>query len=168
MAFDSNLRDIEIFKYLSDDERARVLSHAEDIRFDRGKIIFDAGSIGNEMFIIKSGRVKIYRMFEGNEIVFAEFAPGAAFGEMSLIDEYPRSAGAAALDECVLLSFSRTAFRNIIDSESALGAKLLLAIAEVFSKRMRQTDKLLETYHLVNKALITNEEFRQLYTAMHS
>jgi hypothetical protein len=55
-----------------------------------------------------------------------------------------------------------------LDREPEIATKLLLAFAEVFSKRMRKTDKLLETYHLVNKALITNEEFRKLYTAIHA
>jgi CRP/FNR family cyclic AMP-dependent transcriptional regulator len=163
-----DLSAVEIFKYLDAGECNRILRDTSEKAFAAGQVIFEAGSIGNEMFIIKDGRVKIHRMFEGSEIIFAEFDAGAAFGEMSLIDEYPRSASAAAIGDCVLLSFSRQAFHKIIADESAIAAKLLLAIAEVFSKRMRQTDKMLETYYLVNKALISNEEFRQLYKAIHA
>ncbi len=168
MANEEKKKNIEIFKYLTPEESQQVLSDAAEMRLKSGEIVFEAGTAGNEMYIIKSGRVKVYRIFDDNEITFAEFGPGDAFGEMSLIDEYPRSASATALDDCVLLSLPRVTFKQIVEKYPPVGVKLLLAVAEVFSKRMRKTDKLLETYHLVNKALITNEEFRQLYTAIHS
>ena len=168
MSAEEKLRHIEIFKYLTVEECDRVLADADERRFKRGDLIFAANTPGNEMFMIKQGRVKAFKFFEGNEIVFAEFGPGDVFGEMSLIDEYPRSAAAAAVEDCAVLALSRVAFKNIVERDTALGVKLLTAIAELFSKRMRKTDKQLETYHLVNKALITNEEFRQLYTAMHT
>ncbi len=168
MTVDDKIRNIEIFKYLTPDEAQRVLGDAAEVRLKEGETVFEAGSAGNEMYVIKSGRIKVYRVFDDNEITFAEFSAGDCFGEMSLIDEYPRSASATALEDCVLLSLPRTTFKQIVERDPPVGVKLLLAVAEVFSKRMCKTDKLLETYHLVNKALITNEEFRQLYTAIHS
>lgn len=168
MLDDQKLRNIEIFKYISADESRRILDDATSVSLKTGDILFEAGSVGNEMYIIESGRIKVYRDSDDDEISFAEFDSGDAFGEMSLIDEYPRSASAAALEDCKLLSLTRADFTKILDRDPAVGVKLLLAVAEVFSKRMRKTDKLLETYHLVNRALINNEQFRELYTAIHS
>ncbi|UCH78579.1 MAG: cyclic nucleotide-binding domain-containing protein [Candidatus Coatesbacteria bacterium] len=168
MTSNRDLKNVEIFKYLAPEEAAAVLADAREVTLGQGEILFEAGSVGNELFIIKSGRIKVFRVFDGNEISFAEFGTGDAFGEMSLIDEYPRSASVAALEDCVLLSLDRPSFKNLLGKNPDVGVKLLLGLAEVFSKRMRKTDKLLETYHLVNKALITNEEFRQLYTAIHA
>lgn len=168
MPDDHKMKNIEIFKYLSPEESERVLNDVTEVRLETGETVFEAGSAGNEMYIIKSGRIKVYRVFDDNEIAFAEFGTGDCFGEMSLIDEYPRSASATALEDCILLALPRATFKQILERDPPVGVKLLLAVAEVFSKRMRKTDKLLETYHLVNKALITNEEFRQLYTAIHS
>lgn len=168
MLDEHKLRNIEIFKYISPEESRRILDDAAKVSLKTGEILFEAGSIGNEMYIIESGRIKVYRDSDDDEITFAEFGSGDAFGEMSLIDEYPRSASAAALEDCALLSLTRSDFTKILDRDPGVGVKLLLAVAEVFSKRMRKTDKLLETYHLVNRALINNEQFRQLYTAIHS
>jgi len=168
MLDDDKLRNIEIFKYISAEESRRILDGAARVSLETGDILFDAGSVGNEMYIIESGRIKIYRHSDEEEIPFAEFGSGDAFGEMSLIDEYPRSASAAALEDCELLSLTRADFTEILERDPTVGVKLLLAVAEVFSKRMRKTDKLLETYHLVNRALINNEQFRELYTAIHS
>jgi CRP/FNR family transcriptional regulator len=160
--------NIEIFKYLTAAQRDGILAQTNEVEYDAGTELFAANTLGNEMFLIKTGHVKIYKVFEGNEITFAELGPGDVFGEMSLLDDYPRSAAAATLTPATLYSLSRTAFRTFLDREPEIATKLLLAFAEVFSKRMRKTDKLLETYHLVNKALITNEEFRKLYTAIHA
>ena len=168
MSENSVLKNIEIFKYLSPEESRRVLGDVTEVRLKADETVFEAGSAGNEMYIIKKGRIKVHRVFDGNEITFAEFGAGDAFGEMSLIDEYPRSASATVLEDCVLLALPRSTFKQIVERDPPVGVKLLLAVAEVFSKRMRRTDKLLETYHLVNKALITNEDFRQIYTAIHS
>jgi CRP/FNR family cyclic AMP-dependent transcriptional regulator len=168
MLDEHKLRNIEIFKYISPEESRQILNDAAKVSLHAGEILFEAGSVGNEMYIIESGRIKVYRVSDEDEITFAEFGPGDAFGEMTLIDEYPRSASAMALEDCALLSLTRADFTKMLDRDPAVGVKLLLAVAEVFSKRMRKTDKLLETYHLVNRALINNEQFRQLYTAIHS
>ncbi|MGD8718434.1 MAG: cyclic nucleotide-binding domain-containing protein [Candidatus Zixiibacteriota bacterium] len=168
MLDDSKIKNVEIFKYISPEEGRRVLGDAEVVSLRENETLFDAGSVGNEMYIIETGKIKVFRISDNEEITFAEFGPGDAFGEMSLIDEYPRSASAVALEDCALLSLSRSAFTKILEESPGIGTKLLMAIAEVFSKRMRKTDKLLEAYHLVNRALISNEEFRQLYKAIHS
>ena len=97
----SILKNIEIFKYLSPEEAQRVLNDVAEVHLEAGETVFEAGSAGNEMYIIKEGRIKVHRIFDGNEIAFAEFNAGDAFGEMSLIDEYPRSASATALEDCV-------------------------------------------------------------------
>ncbi len=162
------MNPIEIFKYLNTDEQHRVLNNAIERQLAKGDVVFAANTVGNELFIIAEGRIKIYKVFEGNEITFAEFGPGDVFGEMSLIDDYPRSASAAALTPAKLMALSRDEFRRLLDYDQPVAVKLLLALVEIFSKRMRKTDKLLETYHLVNKALINNDEFRKLYTAIHA
>ncbi|MCP4231384.1 MAG: cyclic nucleotide-binding domain-containing protein, partial [bacterium] len=127
------------------------------------EVLFEANTLGNEFFIIERGRIKIFKKVDDQNIVFAELGPGSCFGEMSLLDEYPRSASASAMEHCVLYSLSRDEFNSIVNTHDAVSSKLLLALVEIFTKRLRATDKHLETYHLVNKALITNEEFRELY-----
>lgn len=160
--------NVELFKYLTPDERRRVLTACTPKEYKAGDIIFEANTVGNEMYIIESGRIKIYKVFEGVELTFAELGEGEAFGEMSLIDEYPRSAAARAIQPASLLTFSRQSFDATVADNADLGVRLFRAVSEVFSKRMRKTDKLLETYYLVNKALISNEEFRQLYISIHT
>ena len=165
---DNSLFHITLFKYLTEAEYDKVLERTNKIELQHEEVLFEANTPGHEIFLIETGRIKIFKRVDDQKIVFAELGAGAFFGEMSLLDEYNRSASAEGIESCTLRSLSRDEFMKIINNYDAISAKLLLALAEVFSKRLRTTDKHLETYHLVNKALITNEEFRQLYKVINS
>jgi len=159
----NNLQHIKLFKYLDDSELNEVLKATTKVELQPNEVLFDANTLGNEFFIIERGRIKIFKKVDDQNIVFAELGPGSCFGEMSLLDEYPRSASASAMEHCILHPLKRNDCNSIVNKHDAASSKLLLALVEIFSKRLRATDKHLETYHLVNKALITNEEFRELY-----
>lgn len=163
-----NFHHVKLFKYLTEDDLKEVLRSTESIELEPEEILFEANTLGNEFFIIEKGRIKIFKKVDDQNIVFAELGPGNCFGEMSLLDEYPRSASASAMENCTLISLTREEFNRIVNRHDAVSSKLLLALAEIFTKRLRATDKHLETYHLVNKALITNEEFRELYKVIVS
>ena len=65
--------------------------------------IFEAGDLGDSVYLIEKGRVRIFKpMEEGAEETFVELGPGDFFGEMSLLGDHRRAAGAVAEGECVL------------------------------------------------------------------
>jgi len=64
--------------------------------YKKSDIIFKEGSFGNEMFIIRTGKIRIYTIKEGREIVLRNCGKGEIFGEMALVDDKPRSASAIA------------------------------------------------------------------------
>lgn len=67
--------------------------------FEADEVVFEQGEPGDAMFIIRSGRVKIYSRGEGGkELTLNEYGGGDFFGEFSLIDGEPRSASAAAIE----------------------------------------------------------------------
>jgi CRP/FNR family cyclic AMP-dependent transcriptional regulator len=68
-----------------------------------GELIVRAGDHGAEMYVIKSGRVRISRPMGGRTVVLSELGPGDFFGEMSLLESLPRDADATAVGETRLL-----------------------------------------------------------------
>ena len=68
-----------------------------------GERIVRAGDHGAEMYVIKSGRVRISRPMGGRTVVLSELGPGDFFGEMSLLESLPRDADATAVGETHLL-----------------------------------------------------------------
>lgn len=71
--------------------------------FADGEYIVKQGDEGSDMFVIRSGGVRISRRVEGQEILLADLERGEFFGEMSLLESLPRDADARALGETRLL-----------------------------------------------------------------
>jgi CRP/FNR family cyclic AMP-dependent transcriptional regulator len=95
----SYLSPIALFSKLSAAELSMIAGRLKRRVFEAGEEIFQQGERGDAMFIIRSGRVKIYsRGEEGKELTLNVYEEGDFFGEFSLIDGEPRSASAAAIE----------------------------------------------------------------------
>lgn len=83
--------------------------------YSRSEIIFEEGDPGSEMYIVHSGKVKIYRDSEGSEIEIDTLGPGEFFGEMALVDFAPRSASARAIeDDTALVALDKNKFLFLV------------------------------------------------------
>lgn len=102
--------------------------------FGRGMIIFHKGSIGQSLYLIGSGRVRIFLLSEtGREISLEVLTPGDYFGELALLDNLPRSAGALAMERTVTYALHRDDFRRLLDAHP----RLALPMLTLMSKRLR-------------------------------
>jgi CRP-like cAMP-binding protein len=105
------------------------------------QVLFRKGDEGTALYIIHKGKVKIVLSSKvGEEVIPAIFSQGDFFGEMSLLDQKPRSADAVALEESEVLVLNRTDFFSFLKkNENAI--KCVLAC---LSERLRKTDDMLE------------------------
>jgi len=101
--------------------------------FKAGDIIFREGDNALDLFVIKSGQVRIQI---GNRTV-AELAPDTIFGEMALIDDEPRSATAVALTDVVLVPVSEKQFLFMVSQTPYFALKVM----RVLATRLRETNK---------------------------
>lgn len=102
--------------------------------FARGMIIFHKGSIGQTLYLIASGRVRIFLLSEtGREISIDILIPGDCFGELALLDNLPRSAGALAMERTVTYTLHRDEFWRLLDAHPTLAVPMLA----LMSKRLR-------------------------------
>ena len=115
---------------------------ASDVRFKSGAVIFDAGSTGDSMMIVKSGQVRIYLpMASGKDVILADIESGDMFGEISLLDGRDRSASAKALTNCEILTVNRKEFVPFMREQPDLYLKLLEALcARIRISDERMTD----------------------------
>jgi CRP/FNR family transcriptional regulator, cyclic AMP receptor protein len=82
--------------------RAVRSGETEKVAVD-GEHIVRAGDHGGEMYVIKSGKVRISRKMAGRDVTMSELGPGDFFGEMSLLESLPRDADAISVGESHLL-----------------------------------------------------------------
>jgi len=90
------------------------IGHIKNLR--KGDILFNEGDEGDEMFLIKSGKIKIIKeMDNGEKKILAFLGEGSFFGEMAILDNIPRSASAIAEVDTELIIVDREAFLSKIN-----------------------------------------------------
>jgi CRP/FNR family transcriptional regulator, cyclic AMP receptor protein len=107
----------------------------ETISFKAGDVIFREGDNALDLFVIKSGQVRIQI---GNRTA-AELAPETIFGEMALIDDEPRSATAIAATDVELVAVSEKQFLFLVSQTPYFALKVMRTLAQ----RLRKTNKTL-------------------------
>lgn len=140
------LRRSILFQNLSDEQIRGLLPKFHEKNFVSGSIIFEDGSTeADGMYIISSGNVKIYKNIpdgDGKHQAIAVLSEGSFFGEMALLDEDARSAGAQALSDCQLLFLSKQSFYEMISENLLVAHHILTQIAKIMSRRLRETNNL--------------------------
>jgi CRP/FNR family cyclic AMP-dependent transcriptional regulator len=115
------------------------MGSAERLRFADGDSIFRQGSSGDKAYIVRSGKVSIFREGEGaRETVLTILGPGEMFGEMSLFERKPRSASARAVGDTEVEAVSESEFERLV------GDPTVLQILKKMSARIREVDDALE------------------------
>ena len=141
------LRSIPLFKDLSDDDFVVMDDLALEKHVAKGNVVFTEGSVGDTLYTIVSGRVKVFIGDEdGREIILKILGPGDFFGEMSLIDSQPRSASVSTLEHAVFQTLSRQAFELCLQRAPRIAATVMQALA----KRLRDADRKISTLALMD------------------
>jgi len=92
---------------------------------EAGKILFKEGDIGNTMYIIQKGKIKITKRIGDVDKILIVLQKGDFFGEMAIITQVPRTATATAVDDCELLCFNRKGFISMISKNSNIAMNII-------------------------------------------
>ncbi|MDQ3826967.1 MAG: Crp/Fnr family transcriptional regulator, partial [Actinomycetota bacterium] len=112
----------------------------EPVTFPRAHVIFAEGELGDRLYIVLSGKVKIGRRSpDGRENLLAVFGPSDMFGELSIFDPGPRTSTATTVTEVHAVTMDRTALREWIAKRPEIAEQLLRVIA----RRLRRTNNML-------------------------
>src|SRR6476620_3544158 len=93
-----------------------------------GTAVFKEGDSGGDMFIIESGQIDIVRKARGDEPI-ATLGPGDFFGEMAILEDQPRFAGAVARTNARLLRIERSAFADVLKQNVEIGVRIMRKLA---------------------------------------
>ncbi len=139
------LRKIPLFADLGRKELAAVERILHRREYGAGEIIFRQGEPGVGMYIVEQGTVAI--VFEPGERVLATLCDGDFFGEISLLNETPRSATARAETACTLWGLFQPDFFGLLERNPRLGVRVLLPLARIAGQRLLRADHQLLALH---------------------
>jgi CRP-like cAMP-binding protein len=111
-----------------------------------GEVLFKEGDPGDEMYLIRSGKIKIVKDLEGNKKTLAVIGEGEFFGEMALLDKSPRSAAAIAETDAKLIIVDRDAFLSSVNKNP-----FIKYIIETLTTRLRKTNNMLKYFAVPNE-----------------
>ncbi|MCP3891983.1 MAG: cyclic nucleotide-binding domain-containing protein [Desulfobulbaceae bacterium] len=138
-----NIRQLELFTNLLDDEIDILVKHAKIHSLDEGEVLFYEGDDGDFFAIVIEGRIEISK-HSGSEtpVAIASLTTGATLGEMAIIDYETRSASAIASEPSTLFILSRQSFNKLVEEYPQCGVKLIRKIATILCTTIRRTSNL--------------------------
>lgn len=136
-----DLHEIEIFSAFDAATIDELAGAVTTLRVPAGATICRQGDAGDELFLMRSGRVSALLPLEtGKKHHVATFCRGDFFGEMAFIDHEPRSANVEAVTPTELFSLSRARFDAVAAKYPALSGIMFERLAVAISKRLRSAD----------------------------
>ena len=133
------LKHVSWFEDLDQKSLEAIANAAVEQRYQPGQEVVRQGDTGVGAFIIRSGKVDIVQERDGKEAKLATLGPGDVLGEMALLDEFPRSATARAVEPTTALGIQRWHFRGILESHP----QIALALLPMLSRRIRRAEGML-------------------------
>ncbi|MBN2492941.1 MAG: Crp/Fnr family transcriptional regulator [Deltaproteobacteria bacterium] len=112
--------------------------------FPVGTVVFSEGDVGNEMYVIQSGKVNIVKKARDAEKVLVTLGPGAFFGEMAIINQKPRSASAVVVEEARLLVIGPKTFDAMIRGNAEIAVRMI----KILAQRLQEADEQIENLML--------------------
>lgn len=139
-------RAIPLFANVDDRDLERIAAASVVRTFNKNSIVITEGDTSSSLYVILSGEVKVFVSDEnGKTNIVNRLGPGEYFGELSLIDEGPRSASVETVSKCRMSILSRRYFVDYIEQYPRVAVSLLQGMGQ----RLRST-----TAHAKNLALM--------------
>ena len=128
----SVLAGVSFFSGLAGDDLETIAEHAFLESFKRGALIITEGDPADALYVVISGRVKVFLgSDDGKEVVLTVLVAGECFGEIALLDEEPRSASVAAMEQTKLLVIRRDNFLELLQGNPILARSMIRSLAHL-------------------------------------
>jgi len=131
------LRAVPLFTHLREDDLERIARVARTRNYPKNSVIVFEDDPGDALYVVLTGQVKVVLVGEdGREVILSTLGPNDFFGEMSIIDDEPRSAHVIAMEDSELLVLRREDFQRQLDESP----KIAIGLVRALCRRLRQAD----------------------------
>ena len=132
------LRRLDVFSDLSFRETLELDELLHERVYEKGEIIFQEGDIGQGIFVVVSGKVRVDASHRSLKQALPEFGPGEMLGELTLFEEAPRLATAVAMERTVMVALLRAEFSSLLTRNTKIGVKILARMCTTLCGRVRR------------------------------
>ena len=109
----------------------------------RGTVLFREGEPGREMFVVQAGRIRISKRVGEAETALAALGPGEFFGEMSILNNRPRTATATVVEDARLLVIDPKTFDAMLRANAEVAIRMIKKLADRLEEADRRIEQLL-------------------------
>lgn len=114
------IKNSEIFKYSGDKITDTIAKESKIKKFQNGKMLFLDGDSGTDLYILASGKIKIYKSApDGREIIMKLIQPGESFAEILLFENNKYPASAVAIEDSTALAINKNTVLKALDDEES-------------------------------------------------
>ena len=118
-----------------------LLERSSTASVSDGEYFFREGDKAQSVFVLEAGRVAVLKLWEGREHLLSRLGAGDCFGEMALMDLFPRSASVLAEEPCTALEISTGAFFQVYEKDLEQFALMQMNLGREVSRRLRMADE---------------------------
>lgn len=142
------LQAMPIFGGISAEVLDGLLRNAAMVTVAAGDFYFREGDKAEGMYVLESGKVSLLKHWNGVAHTLGELGAGDCFGEMALLDLFPRSASVMAVTPCTAIELSTSNLYQLFTSDVQQFALIQMNIARELSRRLRVADERLFRAHI--------------------
>lgn len=136
----SLLATASIFNDLSDEQYQILVPYVGSVTLGEGELLFNEGEMGNQLCFVISGELEVIKQsMQGESVVINTLNTGDTVGEMSIIDELPRSATIKSKTSAKLAILTKENFKEISEKHPKISINILKNIARKLSLHLRRS-----------------------------
>jgi CRP/FNR family transcriptional regulator, cyclic AMP receptor protein len=135
------LQRMPIFGGLDESTLETLLSLSVIVSVGRGEYFFRETDMGESLFVLESGKVAIMKSWKGKEHALRDLSHGDCFGEMAVMDLFPRSASVLALENCTAIEISVASLYQLYEKDIEQFTVIQMNLGREVSRRLREADE---------------------------
>jgi len=135
------LQQMPIFGGIEDGALSLLLEPVPSISVPAGRFFFRERDPADCMYVLESGQVAVLKDWAGRELLLRNLDAGDCFGEMALLDLFPRSASVRAVTECRAMALTSAHLYRLFEHNAEQFALIQMNIGREMSRRLRASDE---------------------------
>jgi len=156
----TELRQVQVFQHFGDEQLISLARLAHDVPFEEAQVIFREDGEGRDIYLVRSGTVHVTRKTPAGTQVLSTLGKGSLFGEVSFLDDSPRSATAFGVTKGALHLFLAQDLDQAVSEDRELAVALLWSYWQTLSNKVRSANAQMNELLAPGSGYVTEHEDR--------